>query len=132
PSDVVVYWSCAPGPSRLPRPGRHSPKRAPSPALPSSDGSALLITSCWPVRLLGLTAPDPAPPDETTEPPALCAEKEGNTMAYQRPSQRELAAARKVVRQGEMDRASAEGRLTVRTMTAPERTESDARWAGAA
>jgi len=53
-------------------------------------------------------------------------------MAYQRPSQRELAAARKVVRQGEMDRAIAEGRLTVRTMTAQERTESDARWAAAA
>jgi hypothetical protein len=53
-------------------------------------------------------------------------------MAYQRPSQRELAAARKVVRQGEMDRAIAEGRLTVRTMTAQERAESDARWAAAA
>jgi len=53
-------------------------------------------------------------------------------MAYQRPSQRELAAAKKVVRQGEMDRAIAEGRLTVRTMTAQERAESDARWAAAA
>jgi len=53
-------------------------------------------------------------------------------MAYQRPSQRELAAARKVVRQGEMDRAIAEGRLTVRTMTAQERAESDARWAAVA
>ena len=53
-------------------------------------------------------------------------------MAYQRPSQRELAAARKVVRQGEMDRAIAEGRLTVRTMTAQERAESDARSAAAA
>jgi hypothetical protein len=62
----------------------------------------------------------------------FCAEKEGNIMAYQRPSQRELAAARKVVRQGEMDRAIAEGRLTVRTMTAQERAESDARWAAAA
>jgi len=56
-SEFVVDWSCAPGPSRLSRPERHSPQRAPSPALPSSDGSALLITSCWPVRLLGLTAP---------------------------------------------------------------------------
>jgi hypothetical protein len=36
-------------------------------------------------------------------------------MAYQRPSQRELAAARKVVRQQEMDRAIAEGQLTVST-----------------
>jgi len=52
-------------------------------------------------------------------------------MAYQRPSQRELAAARKVVRQDEMDRAIAEGRLTVRTMTVKERAESDARWAAA-
>jgi hypothetical protein len=48
-------------------------------------------------------------------------------MAYQRPTQRELAAARKVVRQEEMDRAIAEGRLTVRTMTADERAQSDAR-----
>ena len=46
-------------------------------------------------------------------------------MAYQRPSQRELAAARKVVRQQEMDRAIAE---IVRTMTAEERAQSDARW----
>lgn len=53
-------------------------------------------------------------------------------MAYQRPSQRELAAARKVVRQQEMDRAIAEGRLTVRTMTAEERAQSDARFAAAA
>ncbi len=52
-------------------------------------------------------------------------------MAYQRPSQRELAAARKLVRQDEMDRAIAEGRLTVRAMTAQERAESDARWAAA-
>ena len=53
-------------------------------------------------------------------------------MPYQRPSQRELAAARKVVRQDEMDRAIAEGRLTVRPMTAQERVESDARYAAAA
>jgi len=52
-------------------------------------------------------------------------------MAYQRPSQRDLAAARKVVRQDEMDRAIAEGRLTVRTMTAEERSQSDARWTAA-
>jgi hypothetical protein len=49
-------------------------------------------------------------------------------MAYQRPTQRELAAERKVVRQQEMDGAIAEGRLTVRTMTAEERAQSDARW----
>jgi hypothetical protein len=53
-------------------------------------------------------------------------------MAYQRPSQRELAAARKVVRLQEMDLAIAEGRLTVRTMTAEERVQSDARFAAAA
>ena len=49
-------------------------------------------------------------------------------MAYQRPTQKELAAARKLVRQQELDRAIAEGRLTVRTMTAEERAQSDARW----
>jgi len=43
------------------------------------------------------------------------------------PSQRELAAARKVVRQQELDLAIADGRLTVRTMTAEERAESSAR-----
>ena len=52
--------------------------------------------------------------------------------AYQRPSQRELAAARKAVRRQEMDRAIAEGRLTVRGMTAEERAQSDARFAAAA
>ena len=48
-------------------------------------------------------------------------------MAYQRPSQRELAAARKVVRQQDMQRAIDEGRLTVRMMTTEERAQSDAR-----
>ena len=48
-------------------------------------------------------------------------------MAHQRPTQRELAAARKVVRLEEMDRAISEGRLTVRTMTTEERARSDAR-----
>jgi hypothetical protein len=52
--------------------------------------------------------------------------------AYKRPSQRELAAARKVVRQQDMDRAIAEGRLTVRAMTAEERAQSNARFAAAA
>jgi hypothetical protein len=53
-------------------------------------------------------------------------------MAYQRPTQRDLAAARKLERQQDMDRAIAEGRLTVRTMTADEQAQSDARWAAAA
>jgi hypothetical protein len=53
-------------------------------------------------------------------------------MAYQRPTQRELAAARKVVRQQEMDLAIAEGRLTVRAMTTEERAASTARFAAAA
>jgi hypothetical protein len=52
--------------------------------------------------------------------------------AYRRVTQRELAAARKVVRRQEMDRAIAEGRLTVRAMTAEERAQSDARFAAAA
>jgi hypothetical protein len=53
-------------------------------------------------------------------------------MADRRPTQTELAAARKLERQEDMDRAIAEGRLTVRPMTAEERAESDARWAAAA
>jgi hypothetical protein len=52
-------------------------------------------------------------------------------VAYRRRSQRELADAKKVVRLQEMDRAIAEGRLTVRTMTAEERTQSEARRAAA-
>jgi hypothetical protein len=48
-------------------------------------------------------------------------------MAQERPSQRDLAAAKKVVRQQEMQDAIAEGRLVVRTMTAEEREQSDAR-----
>jgi hypothetical protein len=52
-------------------------------------------------------------------------------MAQERPSQRDLAAAKKVVRQQEMDTAIAEGRLVVRTMTADERQQSDARRAAA-
>jgi hypothetical protein len=52
--------------------------------------------------------------------------------AHQRPSQRELAAARNAVRRQEMDRAIAEGRLTVRAMTAEERAQSDGRFAAAA
>ena len=51
---------------------------------------------------------------------------------YRRPTQRDLAAARKAERQKDMDRAIAEGRLTVRSMTAEERAQSDARVAAAA
>jgi hypothetical protein len=52
-------------------------------------------------------------------------------MVYQRPTQG-LAAARKLERQQDMECAIAEGRLTVRAMTADERAQSDARWAAAA
>jgi hypothetical protein len=48
-------------------------------------------------------------------------------MAHPRPSQRDLAAARKALRQAEMNSAIAAGRLVVRTMTAEERDQSDAR-----
>jgi hypothetical protein len=48
-------------------------------------------------------------------------------MAHPRPSQRDLAAARKAVRQAEMNSARAAGRLVVRTMTAEERDQLDAR-----
>ena len=47
-------------------------------------------------------------------------------MSYSRPSQRDLAAARKIERQAEMDRAITEGRLIVRKMTAEEREQSGA------
>lgn len=49
-----------------------------------------------------------------------------------RPSQRDLAAAKKAARQEDMDRAIAEGRLVVRKMTAEERAQSDARRAARA
>jgi hypothetical protein len=52
-------------------------------------------------------------------------------MSHSRPSQRDLAAARKVERQAELDRAIAEGRLIVRQMTAEEREQSTARFAAA-
>ena len=52
-------------------------------------------------------------------------------MSHSRPSQRDLAAARKIERQGEMDRAIAAGRLIVRKMTAEEREQSTARFAAA-
>jgi len=52
-------------------------------------------------------------------------------MANPRPSQKELAAAKKVVRQQEMESAIADGRLVVRKMTAEERDESEARYVAA-
>jgi hypothetical protein len=48
-----------------------------------------------------------------------------------RPTQREIAAARKAERQEHMDRAIAEGKLVVRQMTPEERAQSDARRAAA-
>jgi hypothetical protein len=53
-------------------------------------------------------------------------------MAHSRPSLKDLAAARNVVQQQEMDLAIAEGRLIVRKMTAQEREQSDARRAATA
>jgi hypothetical protein len=52
-------------------------------------------------------------------------------MGHSRPTQRELADAKKVERRAEMNRAIAEGRLTVRKMTDAEREQSDARLAAA-
>jgi hypothetical protein len=52
-------------------------------------------------------------------------------MTASRPSQRELAAAKKAERRAEMDRAIAEGRLIVRKMTPAERQHSEARLAAA-
>jgi hypothetical protein len=48
-------------------------------------------------------------------------------MAPPRPSQRDIAAAKKAERQEDMDRAIASGRLVVRQMTPEERAQSDAR-----
>jgi hypothetical protein len=48
-------------------------------------------------------------------------------MGQSRPTQRDLADAKKAERRAEMDRAIAEGRLVVRTMTAEERAQSAAR-----
>ena len=59
------------------------------------------------------------------------AHPEGEGMASTRPSQRDMAAARKAARREDMDRAIAEGRLVVRKMTAEERAQSDARVAAA-
>jgi len=53
-------------------------------------------------------------------------------MAITRPSQRQIAEAKNALRQEEMERAVAEGRLVIRSMTAREREQSDARWSAAA
>jgi hypothetical protein len=53
-------------------------------------------------------------------------------MANMQRSQRQLATARNDVRREEMQRAVADGRLVIRSMTARERDESDARWTAAA
>lgn len=48
-------------------------------------------------------------------------------MSHSRPSQRDLAAAKKAARQEEMERAIATGQLIVRQMTPEERERSAAR-----
>ena len=52
-------------------------------------------------------------------------------MAPPRPSQRDIAAARKAARQEEMEHAIATGQLIVRQMTSEEREQSAARQANA-
>jgi hypothetical protein len=52
-------------------------------------------------------------------------------MAPPRPTQSQIAAARKAARQEEMDRAIATGSLVVRQMTPEEREQSAARLAAA-
>lgn len=66
-----------------------------------------------------------APRDDAER--AAPAQEERATTAARRPTQQEMAAAKKLARQQDMDRAIAEGRLTVRRMTAEERAQSDAR-----
>lgn len=53
-------------------------------------------------------------------------------MANMRRSQKELAEATNALRQEDLERAVADGRLVVRSMTAQERDQSDARWTAAA
>jgi hypothetical protein len=53
-------------------------------------------------------------------------------MANTRPSQRQLADTQNALRREEMERAIADGRLVVRSMTAREREQCDARWTAAA
>ena len=52
-------------------------------------------------------------------------------MAPPRPTQSQIAAARKAARQQDMDRAIATGSLVVRQMTPEEREQSEARLAAA-
>jgi len=53
-------------------------------------------------------------------------------MANPRPSQRELAETKNALRRQEMERAIADGRLVVRSLTPREREQCDARWNAAA
>jgi hypothetical protein len=53
-------------------------------------------------------------------------------MANARLSQQQIAESKHALRREEIERAIASGRLVVRTMTASEREQSDARWAAAA
>jgi hypothetical protein len=53
-------------------------------------------------------------------------------MTSPRPSQRQIADSKNALRREEMERAVADGRLVIRTMTPREREQSDARWAAAA
>jgi hypothetical protein len=53
-------------------------------------------------------------------------------MANMRPSQRQLAETKHALRREQMERAVADGRLVIRSMTAREREQSDVRWAAAA
>ena len=52
-------------------------------------------------------------------------------MTTTRPTQRELAKAKNAVRREEMESAIADGRLIIRSLTARERDQCDARWAAA-
>jgi hypothetical protein len=56
----------------------------------------------------------------------------GDNMANTRPSQRQIAETKNALRQQEMQRAVADGRLVIRSMTTHEREQSDARWIAAA
>jgi hypothetical protein len=49
-----------------------------------------------------------------------------------RPSMRQLAETKNALRREEMERAVADGQLIIRSMTAREREQSDARWTAAA
>jgi hypothetical protein len=65
--------------------------------------------------------------DERVEHPTRDAHRSKETQMAPRRTQRELQDAKKAVRQEEMQRAIAEGRLIVRQMTTQERQDSDAR-----